>query len=128
MVLSPVEFKAVISERLLVHSIRLMMTAIISGVFKFEGPRGVGCELGLGHLHRKKNHFSAQNDKSGCTLAQFLTDRKHGQSLEKKPWNMDFAVQSRNEPYNNSAKIIKKWLSDQRGRTIAPLPPLSHWQ
>jgi len=91
MVLSPVEFKAVISERLLVHSIRLMMTAIISGVFKFEGPRGVGCELGLGHLHRKKNHFSAQNDKSGCTLAQFLTDRKNGQSLEKKPWNMDFA-------------------------------------
>ena len=29
-----------------------------------------------------KNHFCHKNDKFGLILTQFLTDRKHGQSLE----------------------------------------------
>jgi len=33
-------------------------------------------------LAQKKHHFCPQNDESGCILTQFLTDRKHGQSLE----------------------------------------------
>ena len=58
----------------------------------------------------EKNHFCPQNDKFGCFLTQFLTGRKHGQSL--KTWDTDFTVQSRNEAYKNSAKIIQNSQSD----------------
>jgi len=42
-----------------------------------------GCGGGAAPLNIKKIIFLAQNDKFwGCILPQFLTDRKHGQSLE----------------------------------------------
>ena len=53
-------------------------------------------------------------------FAAVLTGRKHGDTRNLGT-RILYTVQSRNEAYNNSAKIIlKKLLSDQRGRrTIA---------
>ena len=55
----------------------------------------------------KKIIFVPKNDKFGCILMRFLTDRKHGQSL-KKPRVTDFTVQSPNERSKNGAKNIQK--------------------
>ena len=67
--------------------------------------------------------FCPQNDKFGCFLTQFLTGRKHGQSLEALG-HADFMVQSRNEAYKKQCKNIQNSQSDQGGggRTIAPPP------
>jgi len=69
----------------------------------------------LGHLPRKKSFFCPQNDKSGCILTQFLTGRKHGQSLEVSRHGFYGSIAKRSS--QNSAKIIpQKSQSDQRGR------------
>jgi len=59
--------------------------------------------------------FCPQNDKFGCILMQFLTGRKHGQSLEalRHGFYCSIAKQSLLKQCKNYPK--NSW-SDQRGR------------
>ena len=57
---------------------------------------GWGAEERAGSLRRKKFNFCPQI---------FLTGKL---SQSQKPWDMHYTVQSQNEAYKDSAKIIKK--------------------
>ena len=60
-----------------------------------------------GRTPPKKNIiFCPQNDKFWCLLTQFLTASKHGQSLYRNLAARTYTVESRNDAYKNSAKII----------------------
>jgi len=65
---------------------------------------------------KKKIILSPQNDKSGCILTQFLTGRKHGQSL----WDTVYRSIAK-QAYKNNAKIIEKFTV--RPGAVAPSPP-----
>ena len=52
---------------------------------------------------------------------QFLTGRKHGQSLEAL--DTDFTVQLRNEAYKNNAKVIDKFMVRPGGWSHNRPPP-----
>jgi len=64
---------------------------------------------GLGPSPEKK-HFCPQHDNFDAVFNR------------QKPWDTDFTVQSQNEAYKNSAKIIQKFTVRPKGggRTIAP--------
>jgi len=55
--------------------------SLTSGVFRGRNAVCVG-GVDLVEGLPPKNYFCSQNDKFGCILPQFLTGRKHGQSLE----------------------------------------------
>ena len=62
-------------------------------------------------LPRKKSFFCPQIDNFEAVF------NRH------KPWDADFTVQSRNEAYKNSAKIIQKFMVRPRGRSHNRPPP-----
>jgi len=68
----------------------------------------------------EKNNFSPQNDKFACFLTQFLTGRKHGQSLEALGHGFYGSIEKRS--LENSAKIIKNSVRPGGG-SHHPLPP-----
>jgi len=59
----------------------LVLRMSVRGWGAVDADRGRGVEQEAGPFPRGKS-FWPQNDKSGCTLTQYGTDRKHGQSLE----------------------------------------------
>ena len=78
-------------------------------------------EEGAGPLPSKENHFLSQNDKFGCIFSYSVFNNAENTDSHQKPWDTDFTVQSRNEAYKNSAKIIQK----NHGQAVVP-SPISH--
>ena len=87
------------------------------------GVEGVGVVERLLGPSPEKSHFCVHKMMFRYILMQFLTGRKHGQSLEAL--EHAFTVQLQNEAYKNSAKFIQKLTSDhRRGQSHHPtIPP-----
>ena len=74
----------------------------------------------------EKNHFCPKNDKFGLNLTQFLTDRKHGQSLETSfghGFHGSITKRSLQNLCKNYPKVHGQTKAGEGGggRTIAPL-------
>ena len=69
---------------------------------------------------KKKSFFCPQNDKFRCIVSQFLTGRKHGQSLEASGHGFygSIAKRSTQKQYKNYPKIIQKFTV--RPQRVAP--------
>jgi len=79
--------------------------------------------VGWTPLQKKIIFFYPQNDKFGCFLTQFLTGRKHGQSLEAMGHGFYGSIGKRS--LQTQCRNYQKFTVRQGGgRTIAP-PPLN---
>ena len=67
----------------------------------------------------EKNHFCPQNYKCGCFLTQFLTGRKHGQSLKALGHGFYGSIAKRS--LQKQCKNYPKF-SQTRGGAVAPSP------
>jgi len=86
---------------------------------------GLGCGGGAGPFPSIQS-FLSQNDKSGCTLTQYGTDRKHRQSLQAL--GHGFCGSIAKQSVQNSAKILQKFtVRPKRGRRSHPPPWIRHW-
>jgi len=97
------------------------LTNLISGVFRISVRAWDAVDADRGGVWSRrlvpspgKYFFSPQNDKSGCTLTQYGTDRKHGQSLEAL-WHGFYTK-------NHGQSQTKAW-------AVAPSPRhlFTHW-
>jgi len=66
----------------------------------------------------EEKFFVPQNDKFGCILTQFLTDRKHGQSLEALGHGFYGSIAKRCLQ-KQCKKLSKKFMVIPKGRTIS---------
>jgi len=73
----------------------------------------------MGPLPRKK-YFCPQNDKFWCILVQFLTGRKHGQSLEALGHGFYCSISKRTLQKQCKPLSKNSWSDQRGGRTIAP--------
>ena len=96
----------------------------VSGVFRIsarrgEGPwvsRGVGCGERAWAPPQKKIIFVPKNGAA-------FNVQKTRTITGNLAWDTDFTVQSQNEAYENSAKIIQKKSWSDQGGAVTPSPP-----